>query len=133
MSRENVEVMRAVFGFWNAGDLDAIEQFLDPSVELVSPLSSVAGESYRGYAGVKRWQQDVYEQFVAWRLTVEQLREVDNHVIAIGHIALQGRSSGVSIDQQTAWVADFGADHRMTRMSVYLSADAALKTVGLEE
>lgn len=133
MSTENVDVMRAVFGFWNADDFDAIEQFLDPSVELVSPLSSVAGESYRGYAGVKRWQQEVSEQFVEWRLAVDQFSEVDNHVIAVGHIALQGRSSGVSIDQQTAWVADFGPDHRMTRMSVYLSADEALKAVGLEE
>jgi ketosteroid isomerase-like protein len=133
MSHENVEVMRAVFAFWNADDFDAIEQFLDPSVELVSPLSSVAGEPYRGYAGVKQWQQDVSEQFVEWRFSVDQFREVDNHVIAIGHIALQGRSSGVSIDQQTAWVADFGPDHRMTRMSVYLSADAAIKAVGLAE
>jgi hypothetical protein len=131
MSQENVEVMRAVFGFWNADDFDAIEQFLDPAVELVSPLSSVTGESYRGYAGVKRWQQDVYEQFVEWRLTVDQFREVDNQVLAIGHIALKGRSSGVSIDQQTAWVADFGPDHRMTRMSVYLSEDAAFEAVGL--
>ena len=133
MSQENVDVMRAVFGLWNANDFDAIEEFLDPSVELVSPVSSVAGESYRGYAGIKRWRQDVYEQFVEWRLTVDQFREVDNHVIAIGHIALKGRSSGVSIDQQTAWLADFGPDHQMTRMRVYLSADAALEAVGLAE
>ena len=39
-------------------------------------------------------------------------------VIAVGHIALRGRSSGVSLDQQTAWVAAFRADHLITRLTV---------------
>jgi ketosteroid isomerase-like protein len=133
MSKDNVTVMRTVFGFWNANDFDAIEQFLDPSIELVSPLSSVHGESYRGHAGIKRWREDVNEQFAQWQLIVDQFREAADEVIAIGHIALRGRNSGVSIDQETAWVSEFGPDHRMTRLRVYLSADAALEAVGLAE
>lgn len=133
MSQEQIDVLRTVFELWNADDYDAILEHLDPAVQLESPLSSVAGEPYRGHAGIMDWRRDLYEQFAEWRLTVDSFREVGNAVIAVGHIALRGRGSGVSFDQRTAWVADFGADHRMTRLRVFLEVDAALRAVGLAE
>jgi ketosteroid isomerase-like protein len=37
MSQENVEVVRAVFETWNAGDMDAVREQLDPGVILRHP------------------------------------------------------------------------------------------------
>jgi ketosteroid isomerase-like protein len=34
MSRENVEVVRAFFEAWNAGDMDAVREMHDPDVIL---------------------------------------------------------------------------------------------------
>jgi ketosteroid isomerase-like protein len=32
MSQENVEIVRAVFAAWNAGDMDALRELYDPDV-----------------------------------------------------------------------------------------------------
>ena len=37
MSQENVEIVRAVFETWNAGDMDALRALLDPDV-IMRPL-----------------------------------------------------------------------------------------------
>jgi ketosteroid isomerase-like protein len=131
MSQENVEVLRAIFDRWNAGDRSAITEYLDPAVELESPLSSVSGEPYRGHAGIEEWIHDLDEQFAERRLRLDDVREVGNAVIAIGGIHLRGRTSGVALDQPAAWIGDFGADHRITRARIYLDVDAALEAVGL--
>jgi ketosteroid isomerase-like protein len=133
MSQENVEVLRTVFALWNEDDLSAIIGHLDPAVQLESPLSSVSGRPYTGHAGIVDWRRDLYEQFAAWRLSVDSFRGIGDAVIAVGHIALRGRSSGVSFDQQTAWVAAFRADHLITKLTVYLEVEAALEAVGLTE
>ena len=37
MSQENVEVLRAYFTAWNAGDMDAVRESLTPDVVAVAP------------------------------------------------------------------------------------------------
>ena len=37
MSQENVEIMRAYFEAWNAGDMDAVRQLYDPDAILRMP------------------------------------------------------------------------------------------------
>jgi ketosteroid isomerase-like protein len=37
MSQENVEVVRAVFGAWNAGDMDALRELYHPDAVLRMP------------------------------------------------------------------------------------------------
>jgi ketosteroid isomerase-like protein len=123
--------VRRLFERWNAGDRSIPPADLDPAVELESPLSSVLGRPYRGQAGIAQWIRDVDEQFAEWRLRVDDVREVGNAVIAIGGIHLRGRNSGVALDQPGAWVVEFGSDHRITRVRIYLEADAALKAVGI--
>jgi ketosteroid isomerase-like protein len=117
---------------WNAGDHSVPRDDLDPDVELESPLSSVAGEPYRGHAGIEQWIRDLDEQFAEWHNRTDDVREVGNAVIAIGVISLRGRGSGVAFDQPMAWVFDFGTDGRITRGRIYLDVHAALEAVGLE-
>jgi ketosteroid isomerase-like protein len=133
MSHENVEVVRAIFERWNAGDHSVPTEYLDPAVELESALSSVSGEPYRGHAGFEEWTRDLDEQFAEWRLRLDEVRDVGDMVIAIGGIHLRGRTSGLALDQPAAWVGHFGADHRLTRAHIYLDPAEALEAVGLSE
>jgi ketosteroid isomerase-like protein len=132
MSGENVAIVREVFELWNAGDRRIRSDYLDPAVELESPLSSVSGEPYRGHAGVEQWIRDVDEQFAEFESHLDAVREVENTVVAIGTIQLKGRTSGVALDQPAAWIVRFGADHRVKYMRIYLQVDEALRAVGLE-
>jgi ketosteroid isomerase-like protein len=133
MSRENVEVVWKLFERWNSGDHTAPTEYLDPSVELETPFSSVSGEPYRGHAGVEEWIRDLDEQFSVWRYCLDDVREVGNAVIAIGSVYGRGRGSGIEFDQPSALVVDFGTSHRITRVRIHLDVDAALEAVGLAE
>jgi ketosteroid isomerase-like protein len=131
VSQRNVEITRALYEQWNAGDRRDPAEYCDPDVELESPFSSVAGEPYRGYAGMNQWIRDVDEQFSEWRVQVDDVRAVGDAVMAIGSVHGRGRASGIDVHLPMAWLTDFGADHRITRVRIYLEVAAARAAVGL--
>jgi len=132
MSRENLEVIRALLERWNSGDRDMrrLAEYLDPAVQLESPLSSVSGEPYRGYPGIARWMRDLDEQFAQFTISAEDIREVGEKVIAIGTIKARGRSSGATLEFPSASVQEFASDHRVRRIHIYADVQEALKAVG---
>ncbi len=126
MSKENVEVVRALVELWNAGVREVPTEYLDPGIELETPFSSVSGEPYRGYAGIERWLLDVDEQFSLWRIHLDDVRGAGDTVITIGGIHGKGRGSGIEFDQANVLVAEFTADHRLIRGRIDLDVDATL-------
>lgn len=126
-------MVRTLIGRWNAGDHDPVElpQYVDSAFELESPLSSVVGEPYRGYAGLEQWARDLDEQFAEWAIGLEDAREVGNQVITIATIDARGRASDIALRFRAASVFDFGSDDRVTRLRIYSDVDEALKVVGL--
>jgi ketosteroid isomerase-like protein len=135
MPQEKVEMLEAAIQEWNAGDrrFVAIAELCDPAIELESPFSSVVGEPYRGYEGIRQWTRDVDEQFADWRISHDEVREIGSQVIAIGTVQGRGRSSGVAIQFPFAMIAHFGRDSRITRARIYRDVDEALEAVGLSE
>jgi len=135
MSHDRVELIRTLIGRWNAGDRDPgdLSQHVDPSFELESPLSSVAGEPYRGYAGLEQWARDLDEQFAEWSIALEDVRESGNQAITLATITARGRASDVTLRFRSASVFDFGSDGRVTRMRIYPDVDEALEAVGLAQ
>jgi hypothetical protein len=135
MSKDRVDMARALFQRWNDGDhgAEVFPEYFDPAIELVSPFSSVAGEPYRGYAGMERWVSDLDEQFVVWSITPDELQMVGERVIALATVHARGRSSDIALQFPSAGVLDFAEDNRLTQIHIYLDVNEALKTVGLEE
>jgi ketosteroid isomerase-like protein len=132
MSREIVEDLLASIERWNAGQEMDFET-IDPDVEIVSPLSSVKGEPYRGRDGFRQWRRDIYEQFTEWRIDIDEIRVLDqDRYLAPGRVHLRGRGSGVEFDQPLVWLFE-QRDGKWARMSVYLNAADALKAAGLRE
>ena len=64
MSRENVEVFRAAFAAWNAGDMDAFRELCDPDVIVRPPADWPEAGPCMGRAVVMR-------QWVQMRETVD--------------------------------------------------------------
>ncbi len=131
MSERNVEIMRALFDGWNAGDRPDPAQYCDPAVELESPFSLLNGEPYRGYAGIEQWMRDVDEQFSQWQVEVDDLRAAGDAVVVIGTTHARGRASEIDVDLPLAFVADFGAAGRIARARIFPDVNAALKAAGL--
>lgn len=135
VAQERVARVRALVGRWNSGDhsFEGLPEQVDPAFELEGPLSSVAGEPYRGYAGIDEWARDLDEQFAEWSIGLEDVRQVGDQVIAIATIDARGRASDITLRFRSASVVDFGRDGRILRLHIYQDVDAALKTVGLSE
>ena len=58
MSQENVEVVRAVFEAWNAGDMDAVRELYDPDVVMRTPEGWPEPGPFVGREAVMReWEQ----------------------------------------------------------------------------
>jgi ketosteroid isomerase-like protein len=133
MSQENVETLRRLVDLWAQGPTDVPTELVAPDIEFVSPLTSLRGRPYRGYDDAREWLRDVREQFETWEYTVDELREAGDAVLALGHVHLKGRGSGVVLDQEGAWLAHFAADGRVNRMQVFTNRGDALQAAGLSE
>ena len=58
MSQENVEIMRATYEVWNAGDMDALRELYDPDVILRMPKDFPEAGPFVGREAVLRhWEQ----------------------------------------------------------------------------
>jgi hypothetical protein len=134
MSENRLAVVRALFERWNTGDhnVEIFPEYFDPAIELESPLSSVVGEPYRGYAGMERWVNDLDEQFTLWSIDTHEVREIGDRVITLTTVNARGRASDIALQFPSAGVLDFGSDDRLTRIRIYLDVDEALRDVGLE-
>jgi ketosteroid isomerase-like protein len=113
--------VHALVGRWNSGDhtFEGLPEQVDPAFELEGPLSSVAGEPYRGYAGIEAWARDLDEQFAEWSIGLEDVRQVGDQVIAIATIDARGRASDITLRFRSASVVDFGRDGRILRLHIY--------------
>ena len=134
MSRASAEIVRTLVALWNAGDRDLARsiEYLDPSVQLEGPLSSLSAEPYQGYRGIERWMRDLDEQFDVWAINIDDVRQVGAHVVVTAAIKARGRASGAPLDFGSACVVDFGSDRRVTRVHIYPNVHEALEAAGLE-
>jgi SnoaL-like domain len=131
---DRVEIVRALFERWNAGQhsAEAFPDYFDPAIQLESPFSSIRGEPYRGYAGIEEWVRDQDEQFAVWSITPEELRQIGSQVLAITTVEARGRASDITLHFRAAAVVDFASDQRLKRVRIYTDVDEGRKVVGLE-
>jgi ketosteroid isomerase-like protein len=130
---QHVETARMLVRLWNEGVREPPTELLDPQVELASPFAALHGEPYRGHEGIAQWVRDVDEQFSEWRVEEREVSDVDGAVLSLGTLHGRGRASGIEIDQQFAFVLQFGADDRIARIRIYWDLDAARADLGLPE
>ena len=98
MPEENVEMVRAVWDAWIAGDPAALS-LLDPGVIYEDDmLPDHAGETYRGHMGVlKAWARWM-EPWEAFDTEVEWLRSAGDEVVSCHRVRARGKDSGVEIE-----------------------------------
>ena len=108
--------------------LGADDPYLD--VEVIA-LRSVTEGSYRGYAGLLRFQADNAATFEKFEQRYDVL-EVGERVLATGTIRVRGAGSGVEMDIPAHIAIEF-RHGRISRWHAFGLKAEALKAVGLEE
>jgi|SRR5215210_5766066 len=136
MSRENVETVQRVIEAWNADDLDAFLAELDAGVEwhpAIEPGLEGKAATYRGHGGARKiWREDRGE---AWeRLTnrPQELRDLGESVLALGHLDLTSPTTGIEFRQEVGEVFDLRAG-KIVRIRDFLTHAEALDAAGLRE
>jgi ketosteroid isomerase-like protein len=128
MSQENIDFARSVFSRWNAGERRFPDEEIHPDVVLVSRL---LGEAVRGRAGVRRYLQEIDEQFDEWTMAIEDWRDAGDCVAALGRVRFRGRRSGVAFDQPVGILFEIRGG-QLLRFETFLDEPAdVLEAAGL--
>ena len=136
MSQENVEIMRAAFEAWNAGDMEALFAHFHPELVYHPRADEPVPSPHVG--------RDVYERLVRGfvesfsELTVEVLEVIDagDHVIAstVLHVVLhgEGSASGAGVSDTYLFVFKL-REGLIVEGWEYRTKEEALEAVGLSE
>ena len=126
MSATDVETIRRGIAALNSGDVDGMASTLDPDVELVPLRAVLDGTSYRGHEGLRRWMDDMIEDWTRFEIAVDEVRELTpGRLLVRATMRLRGRSSGIALDSPGAWLCDMrGA--KVSRIQFFGDSDAAV-------
>src|SRR4051812_24608239 len=132
MSQENVEIVRRMHDAYARGDLQMALSFFDPEVKLSTPARQPGAGTYHGHEGVRRATAVWVGAWEDFRINVEELTELGEHVLARLHEHGRGKGSGVEVDRHLFQLFTLRGD-KIVRLRMYEDQAEALEAAGLSE
>jgi ketosteroid isomerase-like protein len=136
MSEQNVEIVRQLIAL---GEQARDSGLTSPPMDLVAPDMEIDlsrrvfnPETYRGFDGLVRLNDELREVWAEWQVTPERIVAVGDRVVSIETVRGRGRGSGLEIEARYASIWTF-VNGRVTRVEIGFDPDEALKAVGLQE
>jgi ketosteroid isomerase-like protein len=119
------ELLRRVYDALARRDFEVLADLADPDFEMDLTDRVLNPATYRGAEGLARFLEEVDELWASMDLAVERVLERDDQALAVLRVRLQGRGSGVELDDRIAqlWTLRGG---KLVRMRLRQDADAAL-------
>jgi ketosteroid isomerase-like protein len=140
MSERNIEIVRSVSEAtpnWVHPDEverlltdELLAEFFDPEMEWqAAAQSTMAGETYRGYGGIRRFWTDLLSAWEEYGVEIERLIAEGDQVAVV--MRMRGRIQGVEIDElwSSLWTL---RDGKVLRIEGFTSPDGAANAAGLE-
>jgi ketosteroid isomerase-like protein len=128
MVHENIEIIRRGLDAYNRGDVQTLLDISDPEAEFVPLRSLVVGGSYRGHDGIRKFMEDVSEEWEDLVIRSQEFREHESCVLLLGQFEGRGKASGVEMRSPVAWIFEL-RDRKIVRMQAYSSQQEALQAV----
>jgi ketosteroid isomerase-like protein len=130
MSKENVEIVRAVTDGWRRGDAAALALLAD-DVEYVSEIPTFSGR-WHGHEGVIEWFTTWRKEWAEYDVAIEEVLDLGDRVLSVDRHTATGKRSGVPIERRWAslWTLH---DGKVVRWQGYESKGEALEAAGLSE
>jgi ketosteroid isomerase-like protein len=136
MSKENLETLQRAQDAWNAEDLDAWLAELDPEAEWHTALEQALegrGSTYRGHHGLRRaWGEYRSEAWGGLMNQIQEVRDLGDSVLVLGHLDVSGRTSGVEFSQELGQLVTFRGG-KILRTQDFLTHAETLEAAGLSE
>ncbi len=125
MSRENIEVVRALFDAVAGGDVEAALRLTHPDGEWVNPDYAMEPGTRRGLSGVRTALIALLDSFADLRFDIGEMIDLEERVLVIGTFSGVGRGSGAAFGHQTFGSVVGLVDGKVHRYEWYLSPDEA--------
>jgi ketosteroid isomerase-like protein len=132
MSQRNIELARDLFEQWSARNYEFLTESAHPDVEIFSRFASLGGEPFRGPEGVRQWVAEIEQTFGRFQVRTDDFLDLGDQVLVLGGIQLEGKASGVEIDQPMGWLLEL-QDGKLARMFFYSSHAEAREAAGLTQ
>ena len=136
MSEENLETLQRAQEAWNAENLDGWLAELDPEAEWHTALEQALegrGSTYRGHDGLRKaWDEYRSEAWGGLMNQIEEIRDLGESVLILGHLDVAGRTTGIESNQEFGQLVTF-RDGKILRSEDFLSHAEALEAAGLTE
>src|SRR3954453_9750014 len=81
MSAENVELVRRSYDAFNRRDWRALNELMDPDVEVESRLVAMEG-GYRGEEGLRSWREAIIGFLPDYTVECEEIRDLGDITLA---------------------------------------------------
>ena len=131
MSQENVEVVRAVFEAWNAGDMDALRELYDPAIIVRYAEGWLEGsEPTVGREAVMRVWEQLRETWDAD--TVEPISFIDGGDRVVVRMVWRGVGHGPDLNMEVTHVYTVRKG-KIRTVEFFWDHAEALEAVGLSE
>ena len=131
MSQENVEIMRATFEAWNAGNMDALRELYDPDVILRMPKDFPEAGPFVGREAVLRHWEQQREAFDADIVEpISDFIDTADHVLV--RLVWRGTGHGPESNMEVTQVITVRKG-RVFLLEHFWNHAEALETVGLSE
>jgi ketosteroid isomerase-like protein len=124
------ELLRRAFDAFNARDVDLIDEFVDPEVELITRGAALDGTSFRGHEGIKDWLRFLDEGWAEIVFHVDTVVDVGERMLATYRLRGRVRGPEIAIDQPASMVVDF-REGRILRLKTYFDPVEALAAARL--
>jgi ketosteroid isomerase-like protein len=132
MSEEHIEIVRAIYGSWEQGDLSAGEADLDPDVTFVVRPPFPESGVFHGPDGVREFMSRFLANWERYTIEAEHLEAVGDTVLARIHQHGKGKASGIDTDVRSYMLFTFRG-RRILRIESILDEAEALEAAGLAE
>jgi ketosteroid isomerase-like protein len=130
MSRENVELAKAFYEAWNAGDMDAVRETYDPDVIIRTDEAWPERGPYVGREAVLRWLEQLRDTWDSDVLETISLTDAGDRVVirqrwrTIGH----GPEANLEVTSVSTY-----RKRKVILVEFFLDHAEALEAVGLSE
>ena len=132
MSEENVEIVRHLYELVNRGDLDAVLEYLDPSVHYDLSERVFNPAIYEGHDGIRRFYAELNEVWDDFRTDPVEFIQAGDKVVVPHRVHAVGKESGVEVELPSTTIYSL-SDGKVAAIRMYRDHARALEAAGLEE
>jgi uncharacterized protein len=132
MSAENVASIKRAYEAWNRGDLDAVLDNFDPSVEWWDRGDSFDATVRRGHDGLMAGWAEIAEAFSDFCMEPKEFIDIGDYVVVPVHRVGTGRGSGALIEEDEVHVFRIRGG-KTVELREYQEKQEAVEAVRLEK